>query len=79
MTVQEKRAATTPPSPARDDTRPLITDDLDFEAARATPAGNDVRRVALACAARDERRVDGVRRDEAGRELDDLVHGTIVA
>lgn len=51
MTVQEERPATAAASPARDHTRPLVAEDLDLEAASATPLCNDGCCVALPCAA----------------------------
>ena len=75
---KEERAAAARAPPARDDARPLVADDLDLEAVSAAPLGNDVGRLALAGAARDEGRVDGIDRDKAGSEVDDLVHGAIL-
>jgi hypothetical protein len=66
MAVQKERAATAAAPPDRDDTRPLVADDLDLEAASTAPLGNDVGRLALAGAARDKPGIDGVGRDEPG-------------
>src|SRR5207248_682704 len=79
VAVQEERAAAAGAPPARDDTRPLVADDLDLEAVSAAPLGNDVGRLALAGAARDEGWVDGIGLDKTGCEVDDLVHGGILA
>jgi len=77
MAVQEKRAATAPAPPDRDDTRPLVADDLDLEAVSTAPLGNDVGRLALAGSARAKPGIDGVGRDKPGCELDDLAYGSV--
>ena len=74
MRVQQQRTAPTGAGPRRDDTWPLVPDQLDLEPTSVAPVRHKQRNVALAVRARHERRVDGVDLDELCRQLGQLIH-----
>lgn len=74
MPVQQQRAAAAGAAPGCDHARPLISHDLYYEPAIREPVGDKHRQLALTSAARNERRVDGVDRDQLRSQLGQLGH-----
>src|SRR3954447_8599800 len=73
MAVEEQRAAASRPAPSRDHTGTSLAQNLDLEPAPTAPVRDEKRGLALPRAARDERGVDRVDRDEPRCELDEVV------
>jgi hypothetical protein len=69
MTAEQERASTTCSTRAEDDARPgSLADDVDSEACCTPPVGDERGGLSFPGTAVDERRVDGVDRNELRRE-----------
>src|SRR5262249_15338866 len=72
-----ERAAAAGAAPPRDHARALVAHNLDVETARTAPLGDEQSRLTLPRSTRDERRIDGVGRDESRREVDEVAQALI--
>ena len=69
MAVQHERASAAGASLQCDHARPLVADELHVEPALPAPRRHELGRLALTGAAADQRRIDGIDRDEPGGEF----------